>query len=372
MYQSVLRDPGGDNIVRILSDTRIVDGSILIVPADTVAFFVCNGQISQKYTSGRYEIRTGVSPFFVRFRNLMTQGDPGISVSVFFVNVKQESFTSMGTGEIVFRESRFNISLKALGAFTIRYVVSEPYRFLQQLVGMHQETYYEEDIRPAIESLIKPYIREEIAKYLSQNDIHNFQNDLVSIGNGIQNTLKLQFLQYGISLRAVCITAINIPDEELARLNSLEDKYAGGIIDTDIELDNISRVYGDVNRRTITEVATSSVRGPASTRRGCDSTDNIAGTLATLPIQIAIANELISNLSGPMNDMMRQSNIFNGVQESESQRENARGSYGRTLVNGKNITPPLPQKAICKECGNKMNVDDVFCGKCGTNNKKED
>lgn len=89
MYQSVIRDPGGSSLVRIQSDvcavSPIVNGSILLVPPGTHAVVACNGALSRPYGPGRWALFSGVDPFFVRLRNIMTQGDPGISVSVFFV-----------------------------------------------------------------------------------------------------------------------------------------------------------------------------------------------------------------------------------------------------------------------------------------------
>ena len=54
MRPTVIRDPGGDRLVRIVTSNTITDGSILIVPSDSVAFFVVNGVVSEPFTEGRY------------------------------------------------------------------------------------------------------------------------------------------------------------------------------------------------------------------------------------------------------------------------------------------------------------------------------
>lgn len=79
MYQSIIRDPGGNGLIRIQPGvcgqySAIVNGSILIVPPGTIAFVAINGTLSRPYGPGRYEIFTGVDPFFVRLRNILTHG----------------------------------------------------------------------------------------------------------------------------------------------------------------------------------------------------------------------------------------------------------------------------------------------------------
>ena len=111
MRPTVIRDPGGDRLVRIVTSSGITDGSILIVPGDSVAFFVVNGVVSEPFTEGRYSVDTGVSPFFVRFRNLMTNGDPGITVSVFFVATRLEAHMTLGSGEVLFTENRYKLTI---------------------------------------------------------------------------------------------------------------------------------------------------------------------------------------------------------------------------------------------------------------------
>ena len=97
MYQSIIRDPGGNGLIRIQPDvcgqySAIVNGSILVVPPGTTAFVAINGTLSRPYGPGRYEIFTGVDPFFVRLRNILTRGDTGTTVSVFFVSTERTKF----------------------------------------------------------------------------------------------------------------------------------------------------------------------------------------------------------------------------------------------------------------------------------------
>ena len=51
MFQSIIRDPGGEELIRIQPNiggraTTVVNGSYLIVPPGTTAFVAINGELS--------------------------------------------------------------------------------------------------------------------------------------------------------------------------------------------------------------------------------------------------------------------------------------------------------------------------------------
>lgn len=348
MYQSVIRHPGSPQTISVIANIEVVNGSLLLVPADTVALFVCNGHVSEPYMPGRWEIRTGVSPFFVRFRNMMTQGDPGITCQVWWVNTCQENCKSGGTGDLIFQEQRFHISMKARASYTIRYVISDPLAFISKLVGMHRNEFDSDDVQPAIDAMLLPYIKQVVITCISSYPVHEFQNDLHSMGRNARTLLAAELQEYGINLTSVAITAINIPDDEFKRLNELEEKLAKGAVETDIEVDNVRRVYGSIENRTLTEVMTGTARGHATPLPR--ETNGVAGMMATLPLQMSIANQMISQMSGNLSNMMGG----NEATTNESTSSNR-------------PTPPdLPvRKRHCANCNRELDASDAFCRYCG-------
>lgn len=103
MYQTIIRDSGGEGLIRVVSvpcgpGRAVVNGSLLIVPPGTVAYAAVNGMLSPPYGPGRHELFAGVDPFFVRLRHLMTRGDAGVTVSVFFLSTEKHCFLQLGTG----------------------------------------------------------------------------------------------------------------------------------------------------------------------------------------------------------------------------------------------------------------------------------
>lgn len=361
-FQSVIRRPSGNTAVEIVSNACIVDGSLLIVPPDNIALGCISGEVSEPYGPGRHEIYTGVSPFFVGFRNMMTHGDPGITCQIFFVNTVQELCEQGGTGNIIFEEQRFKISMSAKAAYTMRYVITNPKKFISKLVGMHNNSFEGENIQPAISSMIVPVIKGAVISSVSNNTVHNIQSNLTGIGNEAYSRLSGELLNYGISLKAIAITAINIPDSDLRRLNELEERNARGRLNTDLEVDNIERVYGDVDNRTMAELLTGSVRGPANPMVGRNGAGGMAGAMVALPWQIAMAKMAMDQMNGSMPNPFNRGNSANNNTTTTATQPNSNSS-GET----RRVPPPVPVKPkICPRCGKSLDSKDVFCKYCGS------
>lgn len=362
MYQSVIRDPGGNRLIRIQPDvcgqnTTVVNGSILIVPPGTTAFVAVNGTISRPYGPGRYELFTGVDPFFVRLRNIMTRGDPGVSVSVFFISTDRSTFIKIGTGEFPFRENRFNITMKALASCSLTFSIASPLRVLNKLVGSYSSVFSDDDIQPCIEQMILTPVRESISTEISRLDPSEFNSNLTVIGNRAVGRIRTKLLEYGIKLERFDLTAINIPDSEMRRLYELEQEKAKGINRTDIERDNLDRIYnGNVMQRTVSEMMTGvPSRGQpySNTPSGAPAGSN--GGMMPMMAQMMALSQLLPALREPMSDMMRHTDMF-GSNSGDSQSSTSTADSA----------PPLPGRfKTCPSCNGNVARSSSACPICG-------
>lgn len=362
MYQTVIRDPGGNSLIRIYPDVcgthnAVVNGSVLIVPAGTTAFIVINGQLSRPYGPGRYEIFTGVDPFFVRFRNLMTRGDAGISVSVFFISTDKCKFMTMGTGEIPFLEHRFNITMKALASCNLTISIGNPLRVLTKMIGSYASAFSEDDIEPCIEQLVLMPIREALSKELSKLNITEFNSNLKRIGNAAYGAIRNGISEYGFNLSRFNLSAINIPEMEMKRLNELEQEYAAGKAKTDLELDHLRRIWnGNIDNRTMSEMMTgmparSSGIGSASINHGSGG----GGGMAPMMLQMMMMSQLLPNLREPLANMSGHTDLF----RNESQG-------GHESTSSADAPPPMPTRnRRCPSCNGSILRTVRICPICG-------
>lgn len=297
--QAVIRDPGGDKLVRVITSTKITDGSIIIVPADTVAFVVINGKVSPPYCPGRWTINTGVNPFFVEFRNLMTGGDAGIAVSVFYVATYLERHVSMGTGDVLFSENRYKLSMVARASFAIDFRISDARVFVGKLVGMHRSAFTQEDIEPKLYDILRGPVVEAMSLKFAAAEVAALNRHLTEISNAVKLAVNGTFNSYGIELVRFNITHINIADEYMQRLRELEQYEAKEKLTTDTEAYNIKKIYGNVNNRTYAEAITGTARGnypPPNNPSG-------VGGICTLAMQLAMLNRLPPDVFKPFSDI---------------------------------------------------------------------
>lgn len=362
MYQSIIRDPGGTGLIRIQPDvcgqySAIVNGSILIVLPGTTAFVAINGTLSRPYGPGRYEIFTGVDPFFVRLRNILTRGDAGTTVSVFFVSTEKTKFIKLGTGEFPFREHRFRLTMKALASCNLSFSVSDPLKILTKLVGSYSSTFSEEDIDPCIEQIVLPPIREAILREISKLDITEFNSRLSHIGSMAAATIRNGLSEYGIKMERFDLVAINIPDSEINRLYSLEQEYAGGKTRTDLELDNLQRVWnGNVNNRTLSEMMTGiPSRGQSPSSGAAANPGGNAGGMAPMMMQMMMLSQMLPALREPLADMTRHTDMFSGAT-----------SDAQDSTSSADAPPPIPGRyKRCPSCNGNVMRGNSVCPICG-------
>lgn len=251
-FQKVIRDPGGDSFVRIITSTEITNGSVLDVPADSVAFFTLNGLVSAPYPPGRHTVNTGVGPFFVKLKNWKRGGDPGITVSVVYVATGLEQHMQLGSGRIPFKykEGRYSLTMEALAALALDFRISAPKAFVTKLVGFHRSTFCTEDITPKLNDIIRAPIVAALSKELGKTDVVNINQHLSEVSSDVKRDVESVFVSYGIELIRLNLTSVNIDEESMTLLRGLEKQKAEGLINTDIEKDNLDRIYdGNIEKK---------------------------------------------------------------------------------------------------------------------------
>ena len=338
MYQTIIRDSGGEGLIRVVSvpcgpGRAVVNGSLLIVPPGTVAYAAVNGMLSPPYGPGRHELFTGVDPFFVRLRHLMTRGDAGVTVSVFFLSTEKHCFLQLGTGELPLRERRFQITLKAFAACGLAVSIDDPLRVLQRLVGSYSTGFSEEDLEPCLQQLMLAPVREALSQELSRFDVTQMNSQLQRLSERVSPPVRAAFADYGLWLERLQVMAVNIPDGEIQRLYELEQNYAAGKSRTDLELDQIKRVWdGNVDRRTIAEM----LRGGGGGSGGAPM------------LQMMAMMQMMPALREQMQSMLQRSGPADG--------------------SGTNRTPPPPmppRTRRCPDCGAALERDAHTCPHCG-------
>ena len=346
MLQRVIRDPGGSSLIRVVPELcgpgrAVVNGSVLMVPAGTQAFMALNGQVVGPYWPGRYELMTGVDPFFVRLRNLMTGGEAAVSLSVFFVSTQRTKFLQLGTGPIPFEERRYRLTMEALASCSLAYRIADPLRTLETMVGTYQAAFSDEDLEPCLRQLVLAPLRQNLAMALNRHTIVEFNRSLGAIGSETRGPLAEALAEFGLCLEQFAVTAVNLPDEAWARLHELEGQEAAGRTRTDLEKDHLERIWGgNLDRRTLAEAMTGL---PA---RGTGNGEGAGGGMTAPLAQALLLSQLWPSLQQSVGAMVRTS-----------------GPAGTPPLPGRMRQCPCchgsvsPQAAVCPHCGQPLNTN---------------
>lgn len=369
MYRKVLRDPGGRNLVRILPNVcderhAVVNGSILLVPAGTTAYVVFNGMLSPPYGPGRHVILTGASPFFVRLRNIMSHGDAGMNVTVFFISTQKSHFLRFGTGQLPFDEKGFHITMKAFACCDLTVSITNSLKFLQKLVGTYNEEFTEDDIEPFLNQLVMLPLREALSNTLSTLRVTEFNSNLTKISHVVLNRVRPMFSVFGMSLERFHVSQINVPDEEIKRLYELEEKYAVGRVKIDLEAEHLKKIWkNDLNKRTLTEVLTGiPSRGPGTTASGANGAVSGNNGMSDV-MRIAMLGQILPEIKGMLEEVMpNHTNTFY-ESGSNSSGQNRQRNHAEQTVNRAAATDMSARR--CPNCNALINRYIAECPVCG-------
>ena len=361
MYLTPIMRSGNNGLIEVTSidsgqNSAVANGSILIVDPGTVALVNISGQLYGPYSPGRYELFTGVDPLFVGLRNALMRGNPATTFSVIFVSVNKTKFVSLGTGEIPFTENRFKITMKANAGCKLSFCVDDPLKFVSKLVGTYCDTFREDDIDPCINQTFLSPVRDILAREMAKLTVTEFNQNLSKISESVYPLLEIRLREYGINLEMFDITAINVPDSEMIRLKEKEDKYADGIIKTDIEVDNVNRVYGGINNRTFADIATGTrTGGPAASPQF--TTPQGGGMNGMMPamMQMMMFSRMLPSLNEAMNATTLHTDMFGNA------RSDPQGS-----TSSADAPPPVPSRMKrCPSCNGSVARRNEVCPICG-------
>lgn len=355
MYQSVIRDPGGEELIRIVPELcsrerSVVNGSILLVPAGTAAIVSVNGQLSQPYLPGRYRIFTGEDPFFVRLRHIMHHGDPAVSVSVFYISTGRHRLLTFGTGELLFREARFQMTLKALASCGVTFFVRDAQQVLTRLVGSYRSSFTTEDLEPCLRQLMLAPVREALSQALGTLEPTAFNHNLSRIAAAARPPIAEAFSRFGLGLADFRVLGVNVPDGELNKLTNLERQRAEGTIRTENEYEHLQRIWkGSLADRTMAEMLTGiASRGQA----GAEQTSS--GNGAAPMMQLLLLSQLLPQVK----EQLGNSGLFggaNGARSGVSSAGSPQSEKPHTLRRCPACHAELPHGArVCPVCGRAL------------------
>ncbi len=359
----------GDNSVFIWKHpcTDFNTATQVIVHESQEAILFMNGQALDLFEAGRHTLETQNIPILNKIINLPTGKISPFHCEVYFINKTEHMAMSWGTNsKIQYLEPNygFPISIGASGEMSLS--VENARNLLIKLVGT--ETVLD---RAGVNRFFRMFLLSKLKSYIAQTmrkkNISIFEVDerLNEFSDDIRELLVDDFLDYGINLERFFVTTIVKPDgdAQYERFKELHfRKYA------DVTEARIKQEVGVIDEETEAKRRVIDARSLAEKRniegytykeeRGFDIAEKAAenegvGEFTNMGIGLGVMGSVGSNVGGMVGGAI--GGAFNGI-------------------NGDKTEPDIgaDRKKFCIQCGQALDIDDVFCDNCGTKSEEDD
>lgn len=203
-------------------NNEIKIASQLIVGEGQKAIFVKGGEALDVFGPGTHTLTTGNLPFINKIINLPFGGDTPFSAEIWFIATTVKRDLRWGTSNpipLMDKSIGFPVSVRAYGKWGIR--IKDARSFLVQFVGSQA---YADDIK--IHNYLIGEVNQKVGDLFGEKlrdgmPILEINAELNELSEEAANNIKNEFNKYGIEVINFNIENINIPDEELKKIQDV-------------------------------------------------------------------------------------------------------------------------------------------------------
>ena len=303
------------------SNREIKKGSKLIIRPGQDAIFLHNGRIEGIFQDdGEYDIESQIIPFLSTLKGFKFGFNSGMRAEVLFVNTKefQVKWGTKNAINIPAPNMPGGLPIRANGTFTFK--VNDYIALIDKVAGV-KESYYVEDVKQRITSILDQLLMKWIAK--EGKDMFNLMANSFDISNGIKRDLDMQIYDIGITITAFNIMSFNYPENVQSMINKNAEQS----------------MIGDMNRYQ----QVSMVDGISS---GKVQGGGVASDMTGMMMGMTMANQMMQNV----NAAMQQNQTSMPAQQNSAPNQTAGAKP--------NFCPNCGQKTgeanFCPNCGQKL------------------
>ena len=199
----------------------IQDGGKLVVRPGQAAVFVNEGQLSESFGPGTFELSTrtqAISSFFdsIAYKlNYPYKGD------VYFVSTTRQTAQKWGTpAPFLFEDPKYGgIEVRAFGTF--EYLITDPGRFLSEVVGT-KGLFTNSEINGQLKAQLIDAFRSNLKRLAAEKgiNVNHLDTHFYELKGAFLEGMNPGFIEkYGLTLTDFSIGGLNLPDDLRAILN---------------------------------------------------------------------------------------------------------------------------------------------------------
>ncbi len=184
-------------------------GAKLTVREGQAAVFVHEGQLADVFTPGLYMLETNNLPILTTLQHWDHGFKSPFKSEIYFVNTTRFNDLKWGTkNPIIARDPEFGpVRLRAFGTYSIR--VTEPAKFLQEIVGTDGEFTMDE-----ISFQVRNIVVQEVARVLAGSGIPvlDMAANTADLGKLVTSAIAPTVADYGLTIPEFYIENISLPE----------------------------------------------------------------------------------------------------------------------------------------------------------------
>ena len=320
---------------------NITLGAQLIVNESQEALFFRGGQALDLFPPGTYTLSTNNLPILQKLVDLPFGGQTPFSAEVYYVNRVARLDYKWGTRTpIAIEDPKYGVllNLGCFGQFGLRVLDSRT--LITQLVGT-SSSWDANSVLEYFRGVIITRVKDSVAKAVVQKGIsvvgiNAYVDELSEIA---EYRLRDEFAKYGLELLKFFITSINVPDEEIAKLQ--KGAFAR------LEIDQLGDARYQMKRSL--EVLEAAAGNPGA-----------AGTLMSGGIGLGMGSQLAGAFAQAGQTVAPQLNAGPGAPSLTPPQPAAPAA-----LPGNQATPAF-SAGTCSACKATLPTDAKFCTECGT------
>jgi membrane protease subunit (stomatin/prohibitin family) len=232
-----VRVTGGSNTKR--SDNIITNGSKVAVNEGQFMLIVENGKVVD-FTSepGAYTYNTGTEPslFDSGFSGLKESfkkvgkrftygGQPENDQRVYFINTKEIMNNKIGIGNVPFRDSEFNFTVKIQGYGTYSYKITNPVMFYTNVCANVTDSFsrmkIDEQLKSEVQESMQPALGRIAAKGIAYDQLPSYTKE---IGKEVNAELTAEWNELrGISVVSVAFASITVDENSAKKIEQFQE-----------------------------------------------------------------------------------------------------------------------------------------------------
>ena len=357
----------GDNSTFVWKypETDFNTGSQLIVHESQEALFMVNGEILDTFGAGKYELETQNLPVAKSLFKLGTGGQNAFHSELYFVNLVDVMSVKWGTdSRIQYMEPvyKFPVDIGACGEMSLS--VSNARKLLVKIVGTEHvltkqqlSTYFRAFLMNRIKAILPSIITEKAI------DIFSIDQHLMELSEAIEEKLRDDFFDYGVSLKRFLITTVVKPEDNVNYIRFKEIHYRNY---TDVAEAELNKKLARIEQETKAQNIVIEAEAIAKKRelegytyqqeRGFDVAKDMANNEAVAEMNnVGIGLGMMAGIGGELGRNV--SSMATGAMGEAAKQTSANmsGQMEKSVV-----------KRFCMNCGYELNGNAMFCEMCGT------